>query len=477
MKRNLARLVIQTGSGRQYPERAPAADLARLVDRILPFATSFRGEVVVGTEGVPAHADDLELIARLDAAGAPMAVSYRASTAGVDTALLSELTRRGVRRMSFVHEDESTLEEAVERLGLGPVIARGERRCGTASGWDVTADVDGARCRLELTHRAPLAADDDFQRDHPCRLPFEELALWSTGEVYACREQAPFLDDAALGDWRRDDLEELFAAPVAEGFRRGHEEAQAAFPAACGQCVHPAQAWHLIERARLRAFRDIHRGQRAFVLGNGPSLTKMPLRRLRDEVTIGCNRIHEAFGHGLDEVTYFTCSDPRVWSLLDGDWTRARARQAFLRWPDIERTSGDPIWLIQHDYEHRMDLGWFPRDPAQGLARGRSVLLDISIPLAFYMGFEEVVLIGCDFSYDPKSDNHFYADRNEPWIWEGTRETYRPPFEIQLDGMRVARRAFEDDGRRLINATPGGGLDVLPRVDFETLFTTRGVAP
>ena len=44
--------------------------------------------------------------------------------------------------------------------------------------------------------------------------------------------------------------------------------------------------------AQLAAFKDIHRGERCFIIGNGPSLKKTDLSRLRHEFTFGqlCER-------------------------------------------------------------------------------------------------------------------------------------------------------------------------------------------
>ena len=47
--------------------------------------------------------------------------------------------------------------------------------------------------------------------------------------------------------------------------------------------------------ARLAALRDRHRGERCFILGNGPSLKRTDLSKLRNETTFGLNRIYLAF--------------------------------------------------------------------------------------------------------------------------------------------------------------------------------------
>ena len=340
----------------------------------------------------------------------------------------------------------------------------------------VRRHLPGARLGVpERASRPTWDPEDDYRREHPCPLPFAELAFWVDGSVYVCREQYPHLGDRPQGDWRRQSVGDLLDDARAASFRERHARPGVGLPASCSSCIHPAVDWQLAMRSRLRRYRSRHAGERCFVLGNGPSLTDLPLERLEGEVTFGANRIHEAYGAGLPPVTYFCCSDPRVWRELGNDWRPSRARAAFLRHPDVPLGDPDAIYLVQHDYDHAMCDGWFPRDPAQGLARGRSVLLDLALPLAHYMGFDEVILIGCDFSWNPEADNHFYRDRDEPWPLDVPRSRYLPPFEMQLAGFEVARRAFESDGRRLLNATPDGGLTVLPRVDFDSLFGKRTI--
>ena len=46
---------------------------------------------------------------------------------------------------------------------------------------------------------------------------------------------------------------------------------------------------------RMLALKDTHRGQRCFIIGNGPSLKNTDLALLENEVTFGLNRIYLLF--------------------------------------------------------------------------------------------------------------------------------------------------------------------------------------
>ena len=56
-----------------------------------------------------------------------------------------------------------------------------------------------------------------------------------------------------------------------------------------GVYFHP---WRRESMARLAEFKDIHKGKRAIIIGNGPSLKQTDLTKLKEEFTFGLNRIY-----------------------------------------------------------------------------------------------------------------------------------------------------------------------------------------
>jgi hypothetical protein len=109
-----------------------------------------------------------------------------------------------------------------------------------------------------------------------------------------------------------------------------------------------------------------------------------------------------------------------------------------------------------------MDEGYFAEALDAGLYRGFTVVTD-AIQLAYHMGFGEVYLLGCDFSYAGEN-THFYATG----VYEESRRSDMPIPRV-FKALETARRVFEANGRRLVNVTPGGALDALPREDFEAV--------
>ena len=59
----------------------------------------------------------------------------------------------------------------------------------------------------------------------------------------------------------------------------------------------------------LKKYKNIHQGQRCFIIGTGPSLTTDDLELLKDEITFGSNRIFEIYSRTDWRPTYYMNQD------------------------------------------------------------------------------------------------------------------------------------------------------------------------
>ncbi len=75
-----------------------------------------------------------------------------------------------------------------------------------------------------------------------------------------------------------------FARDTYDAFRRIPELPDAYF--------HP---WRRESIRRLAELKDVHKGKRAFIVGNGPSLKQTDLSKLKNEVTFAMNCFYLAF--------------------------------------------------------------------------------------------------------------------------------------------------------------------------------------
>ncbi|MBA7542987.1 hypothetical protein ES705_35312 [subsurface metagenome] len=228
-------------------------------------------------------------------------------------------------------------------------------------------------------------------------------------------------------------------------------------------------------RSRLEKFRDKHAGQRCFVMGNGPSLSRMDLSVLKDEITFGMNRIYLLFDEMPFIPTYYTCVNDLVLEQFADD-IQALPMPKFLNWTCRDHFNSDDIntIFIRLRYSIR-DL--FVGDPAHSLCGGGTVTY-AALQLAYYMGFKEVVLIGVDHSFKEKGR----PNKTEVRISEVDESHCHPNYfpkgiKWQLPDLlrselayAIARKAFEKDGRVIRDATVEGQLDVFEKVDFTSLF-------
>lgn len=226
----------------------------------------------------------------------------------------------------------------------------------------------------------------------------------------------------------------------------------------------------------LRSYRDRHRGERCFVIGNGPSLRNTDLDLLRGEVTFGMNRIYLLFEEMGFPTTYYVAINTLVIEQC-ADEIKALTLPKFISWRGRRWFADDPgVVFLDTDYrgEER-----FAGDVSGRVFEGSTVSY-VALQLAYHMGFEEVILIGVDHSFATRGPanaivisegedlNHFAGN----YFGSGFRWQL-PDLEASERAYRLAKKAFESAGRRVLDATIGGRLTVFPKVDYRSLFSRR----
>ncbi len=229
-------------------------------------------------------------------------------------------------------------------------------------------------------------------------------------------------------------------------------------------------------QTRLVDYVDRHRGQRCFILGNGPSLAKMDLRPLAGEWTFGLNRIYLLFD-GMQmgfEPSYYCAANDLVLDQFACD-IAALSMPKFLNWNG--RRHFDPADESVLLLRQSLTLSdFFGDDLCKPICSGGTVTY-LALQVAYYMGFHQVVLIGVDHRFVDKGtpnrtetrttehdENHFHPD----YFPKGSRWQL-PDLSRSEAAYGLAREAFEADGREIIDATLGGALEVFEKVDYDAL--------
>jgi len=204
----------------------------------------------------------------------------------------------------------------------------------------------------------------------------------------------------------------------------------------------------------------------------------MDLSPLRGEVTFGLNRVYLMFERLGFPTTYLVSVNRYVIEQCADDLAHL-AIPTFLSWhsrrfvPDKSRA----IFLRSVGRPH------FATDPTVGLWEGATVTY-VALQLAYYMGFREVILIGVDHSFATKGPAHqlVTSQGDDPnhfdpsYFGKGFRWQL-PDLETSEIAYRMARHAFEADGRHVLDATVGGKLDIFEKAEFGSLFKPRPDGP
>jgi hypothetical protein len=266
----------------------------------------------------------------------------------------------------------------------------------------------------------------------------------------------------------KQSLKQILPAPLwrtASGIRYWFQRA-ALWPAAT---FHPRRQDSI---RKLAAYQDIHRGQRAFIIGNGPSLKQTDLSCLKNEITFGMNRIYMMFPELGFPSTYYLSVNSLVIEQCAED-IRGLPVPKFLSWRshNLIQPAGDMVFL------HTTYSGpKFDRDARRRLWEGATVTY-VALQLAFFMGIDQVILIGVDHNFTTKGKpnttvtsqgddpNHF----NPGYFGKGFRWQL-PDLETSERAYRMAHEAYQKAGRQVLDATIGGKLTVFPKANYDSLF-------
>jgi hypothetical protein len=241
----------------------------------------------------------------------------------------------------------------------------------------------------------------------------------------------------------------------------------------------PAAYFHPWRRQaikRLAELKDIHKGKRAFVIGNGPSLKQTDLSKLKNEITFGMNRIYLAFPEWGFTTTYLCVTNDLVVEQFVGD-INALTIPKFIAWRSHRHYKPDIPLAQLPTFVYTTYTG--PR--FAGDVRGRvwegATVTNLALQLAFHMGIEKIILIGVDHNFTSRGEanktvisqgddpNHFMPN----YFGKGVRWQL-PDLDTSEIGYTFAREAYRKAGREVLDATVGGKLTIFPKVDYASLF-------
>ncbi len=183
----------------------------------------------------------------------------------------------------------------------------------------------------------------------------------------------------------------------------------------------------------LASLKNKHKGKRAFIIGNGPSLKLEDLNKLKKEITFSANRIYLAFDEISWRPTYYSVEDNLV---LSQNYEQINALNNTIKiFPNsllkLKPPINNAIYFNFYQETFYPNQPKMSSNPFKGLYWGSTIVFTM-IQLAVYMGINEIYLVGVDFNFvvptgadqNPNEltchgeNNHFHKDyrkKGEKW--------------------------------------------------------------
>ncbi len=227
-------------------------------------------------------------------------------------------------------------------------------------------------------------------------------------------------------------------------------------------------AWFFRYRNRLKSYKDRCKGEKCFILGNGPSLNETDLSQLKGCITFGLNKIYLIFDKQEIDITYHVSVNSIV---IEQSWKEFAKLgcPSFLSYLQARKCVVDNknfnYLYYGLPFTFREDITW-------PLHEGHTVTY-VAMQIAYYMGFKEVYLVGVDHNFKCQGDpnerqhlrgqdpNHFDPD------YFADKEWHLPDLEASEAAYHLANYFYKKDGRRIYDATVGGKLNIFPKISFE----------
>ena len=240
------------------------------------------------------------------------------------------------------------------------------------------------------------------------------------------------------------------------------------------------------------SYKNIHQGQRCFIVCSGPSIKKQNLLFLKDEITFFVTSGFHHTDYSLIQPNYHCTVD----ILLTPSLTREKYVEFFqLMDSKIGKTklfisAADESFIIHNDlFPSRrlnyvyMGLNWDSvRKKIYDISRITPMVQSVpvmAIMIAMYMGCGPIYLLGVELDKIWRGEyKHFYSNdimRNDLAVNEECKITTPliQMFKVHhtlWQQFQILKSIAEDNNIEIFNATQGGALDIYKRVKFENLF-------
>lgn len=235
----------------------------------------------------------------------------------------------------------------------------------------------------------------------------------------------------------------------------------------------------------IKKLKDKHKGQRCFIICNGPSLSANDLTKIHEhgDISIGINLIGRIYKNTPWRATYLSLTDDIIFASKENKMISEQSHGEIKfyhnkRFFKSLKSQGEKLYLSFDESYQLLDNPKFDSNITHSIPSiGTSAYA--CIELAVYLGCNEIYIIGCDLSYkvnlnrdgtvtfNDDGKDHFY--KNEEEAIASCKTKPYPTWQMQVAFDAAAKFSIEQ-GYIIRNATRGGKLESFPRVDFDSLF-------
>lgn len=216
-------------------------------------------------------------------------------------------------------------------------------------------------------------------------------------------------------------------------------------------------------------YKNIHSGERCFIIATGPSLTMEDIESLKNEYTISMNSICKLYDQTDWRPTYYAIQDNQVFDKMQNIIRQHTEVPVFISDNILPKYKREKIWIEfptdtkYHSYDMKIGKyhAKFSDDCYDIVYDGYSIAYSC-VELAVYMGFKEIYLLGADCTYSGEKE-HFI----DSGVKDRSRKFATPKLTV---GYQEAKKYADSHGIKIFNATRGGVLEVFPRVNLEDVL-------
>ena len=211
----------------------------------------------------------------------------------------------------------------------------------------------------------------------------------------------------------------------------------------------------------INSLKDMHEGERAFILGNGPSLSEVPLSQLKTEYTFGMNKVNKIYDTTEWRPSFYYCSvspshrdspieqvkenvNQGITCILSSDYSTILGERENIYYTRMESLFDSTFHQLNQSKIRSINIDQLSQYWSNSIHKNiyhYHTMYGV-IQLAAYMGFSELYLLGCDLGLEYKDPHMIFPDALDPFRYEGSKISFakaafidRTPIKSIINGL------------------------------------------